>query len=124
MRPPLTFAPPNPDTSRPVMALPDSFDFRSPTRVVHGAGSVARVPELLPEGEKVLVVSDRGLEQAGVVERVTSTLDDAGVAWTPFTDVTANPVARNVSSGARVYKRGAAEPSSASAAARPWTWPR
>ena len=87
------------------MALPNSFEFRSPTRVVHGAGSVARVPELLPEGQKVLVVSDRGLEQAGVVERVTSTLDGAGVAWALFTDVTANPVARNVSSGARLYER-------------------
>ena len=86
------------------MALPTSFDFRSPTRVVHGAGSVARVPGLLPEGEKVLVVSDRGLEQAGVVDRVTAALDDVGVAWALFTDVTANPVARNVSSGARLYK--------------------
>ncbi|SVD61778.1 uncharacterized protein METZ01_LOCUS414632, partial [marine metagenome] len=34
-------------------------DFRMATRVVHGAGSVSRLPDLFPEGVKILVVSDK-----------------------------------------------------------------
>ena len=79
-------------------------DVRVPTRVVHGAGAVARVPALLPDGVKVLVVSDRGLADAGVLGRVTGVLDDAGVPHEVFTDVVGNPVARNVTAGARVYR--------------------
>jgi len=80
-------------------------DFRMPTRVVHGAGSIARLPQLLPQGVKVLVVSDKGLAEAGIVDRVTAVLDDAQISWELFTDVVGNPVARNVSAGARAYAR-------------------
>ena len=42
-------------------------DFRMATRVVHGAGSVSRLPDLFSEGVKILVVSDKGLAEAGIV---------------------------------------------------------
>jgi alcohol dehydrogenase class IV len=87
------------------MAFQTSFDFRSPTRIVHGAGSVAQLPGLLPDGERVLVVADKGLQEAGVVERVTSVLAEADVACATFTDVVGNPVARNVTAGVRAYTR-------------------
>ena len=44
------------------MAFQNTFDFRSPTRIVHGAGSVARLPELLPAGARVLVSSPAVVE--------------------------------------------------------------
>jgi alcohol dehydrogenase len=81
-------------------------DFRMPTRVVHGAGSICRLPKLLPQASKVLVVADKGLAEAGIAERVTSILDDAQIPWALCTDVVGNPVARNVSAGARAYARG------------------
>lgn len=87
------------------MAFQNTFDFRSPTRIVHGAGSVARLPELLPAGARVLVVADPGLRQAGVVGRATDVLDTAGIAWELYTEVVGNPVARNVSAGARRYRQ-------------------
>ena len=67
-------------------------DFRMATRVVHGAGSVSRLPDLFPEGVKILVVSDKGLAEAGIVERVTVVLDDARIPYALFTDVVGNPV--------------------------------
>ncbi|MDA0335025.1 MAG: iron-containing alcohol dehydrogenase [bacterium] len=81
-------------------------DFRMPTRVVHGVGSITRLPGLLPQGVKVLVVSDKGLAEAGIIGRVTAVLDDAQIAWELFTDVVGNPVARNVSAGVRAYTQG------------------
>lgn len=81
-------------------------DFRMQTRIVHGAGSTSRLPELLPQGARVLVVSDKGLADAGLVDRVTQILDDAGIAHVVFTDVVGNPVARNVTAGAKAYTQG------------------
>ncbi|MEE2657693.1 MAG: iron-containing alcohol dehydrogenase [Candidatus Latescibacterota bacterium] len=80
-------------------------DFRMPTQVVHGTGSAARLPEFLPEAETVLVVSDKGLVDAGVLERVTDVLENAEISWAQFTEVVGNPVARNVTAGARAYAR-------------------
>ncbi len=85
------------------MSFQTIADFRMATRVVHGAGSVSRLPDLFPEGVKILVVSDKGLAEAGIVERVTVVLDDARIPYALFTDVVGNPVARNVSAGARAY---------------------
>lgn len=81
-------------------------DFRVPTRIVHGAGSISRLPELLPQGVRVLVVSDKGLADAGIVDRATAILEDAGIEHVVFTDVVGNPVARNVTAGARAYTQG------------------
>lgn len=78
-------------------------DFRLTTRVVHGPGTVRQLPSLLPAGARVLVVSDKGLADIGIVDRVTDVLDDAQVPYAVFTDVVGNPVARNVSAGARMY---------------------
>ena len=78
-------------------------DFRMTTRVVHGAGSISRLPELFPEGSRILIVADKGLADAGIVDRATTVLDDAQIAYATFTDVVGNPVARNVTAGAKAY---------------------
>ena len=81
-------------------------EFRMTTRVVHGAGSITRLADLFPDGAKVLVVSDKGLAEAGIVDRATAVLDDAQIPYALFTDVVGNPVARNVSAGAKAYTQG------------------
>ncbi|MDP7447030.1 MAG: iron-containing alcohol dehydrogenase [Candidatus Latescibacteria bacterium] len=78
-------------------------DFRLTTRVVHGAGSISRLPDLFPEGSRVLVVADKGLADAGIVDQATAVFDDAQIPYALFTDVVGNPVARNVTAGARAY---------------------
>lgn len=86
------------------MPFQEIADFRLPTRVLHGPGSIQRLPDVLPEGRRVLIVSDKGLADIGLVDRVTAILDDAGIAHALFTDVVGNPVARNVTAGAKTYK--------------------
>ncbi|MFT5091179.1 MAG: alcohol dehydrogenase, partial [Planctomycetota bacterium] len=68
---------------RIIMPLQTLFEFHNPTRVIHGAGSRARLGELL-QGQKALIVTDKGLVQAGVVEMLTSQLDQAAISYAIF----------------------------------------
>lgn len=77
------------------------FDFRPRTRVIFGAGSLARLGEearSLGFG-RALLVADRGLVEAGHVERALKLLEAAGVAAVPFHDFGANPDAASVERG-------------------------
>ena len=87
------------------MAFQSHFDFRMSTHIVHGAGSISRLPGLLAAGARPLIVSDPGLVEAGLVDPVTAILGDAGLKWALYTDVVGNPVARNVSGGVRAYEK-------------------
>ena len=49
------------------MALETNFDWRAPTHLVYGPGSVARLPDLVPN-KRCLVVTDSGLNAAGIVD--------------------------------------------------------
>jgi len=87
------------------MAFQTGFDFRAPTRLIHGPGSIRRLPELLPEGAKVLVVTDPGLRRAGVDERVSAVLDEANIPCAIYDGVVGNPAARSVNAGLRQYEK-------------------
>jgi len=89
------------------MPFQNSFDFRLPARLIHGPGSVACLPELIDSAAKQLLVTDRGLVAAGVVDQVTAILDAATIPYAVFDDVAANPLARNAHAGARVYAKEA-----------------
>ncbi len=88
------------------MPFQSAFDFRIPTHVVQGVGSVSRLPELLGDASQPLIVADPGLVEAGIVAQVTTILDESKCRWTLFTDVVGNPLAHNVTSGARAYAKG------------------
>ncbi|MBW1860861.1 MAG: iron-containing alcohol dehydrogenase [Deltaproteobacteria bacterium] len=81
------------------------FDFRLATQLVHGPGSIARLPEFFSGKKKLLIVTDKGLVQAGVVDRVTAVLDRAGIPHSVFDGVLANPIASCVNAGHRQYTR-------------------
>ena len=84
------------------MPFQTSFDFHNPTRIVHGPGSVGRLPEFVG-GDKVLVVTDKGLVDAGVAESLTKVLDGAGIDYSLFAGSLPNPPARCVHAGQRQY---------------------
>ena len=88
------------------MPLQTLFEFHNPTRVIHGAGSHARLGELL-QGQKALIVTDKVLVQAGVVEMLTSVLDQASVSYAIFDGALPNPPARCVHAGQRRYAKEA-----------------
>jgi alcohol dehydrogenase len=78
------------------------FDYHSPTRVVYGAGSLARLGEVARElgGTRVLLVTDPGLEQAGHPQRAAASLVGAGVEVFLFDAVEENPSNRHVEAAA------------------------
>ncbi len=78
-----------------------SFDFDPRTRVVFGSGTVARLGELTRElgGARVLVVTDDGIERAGHVAKVVSSLRDARLEAIIFKDVQPNPTTEDVDRG-------------------------
>ena len=67
--------------------------FQVATKVLSGAGAVAEIgPLLAAQGHKnVLVVTDRGIMNAGLLAPVTQSLQAAGVSASVFQDVQADP---------------------------------
>ena len=105
------------------MPVQTHFDFRHPTRIVHGPGSIACLADCFSPADKVLIVSDQVLGEIGTVEAVTTALGDIPHA-VYLKDGSSEPTQESVEDGARLIDKNAAPPSSASAVARPWTWPR
>ncbi len=70
-----------------------SFDFKTPTRVVFGEGAISRVGELARElgFRRTLLVADRGLVASGHVAEAVGPLRAAGVRVFEFHDFEANP---------------------------------
>jgi alcohol dehydrogenase len=91
---------PNSSTGREARTL-SPFDFDPRTRVVFGGGAVDRLGELVREfgGQKVLLVTDPGIEQAGHTGRCLDSLREAGLSPTLFDDVTPNPTTEDVDRG-------------------------
>ncbi|MDA0835126.1 MAG: iron-containing alcohol dehydrogenase [Planctomycetota bacterium] len=77
------------------------FDYDPRTRVVFGNGSVARLGELAREigASRVLLVTDRGLMEAGHVDRALKRLRDEGIFVVDFHDVQQNPTTEDVERG-------------------------
>jgi len=78
-----------------------SFDFLPPTRVVFGVGSLNRLGEFTRElgGNRVLLVTDPGLEAAGHPQRAVASLREAGLEALVFDQVEENPTTRHVNLG-------------------------
>ncbi len=71
-----------------------------------GAGSLAKLPaSIRAHGVgRVLVVTDKGLAAAGLVQRLSDSLEEAGIPFTLFDDVQPNPTLQNVEEGLRLYE--------------------
>lgn len=72
----------------------------------HGHGAIANiVPELQARGFKnVLVCTDASLIKFGVASKVTSLLDEAGIAYSVYSDIKPNPTIENVVNGVAAAK--------------------
>lgn len=76
-----------------------------PTRVVLGEGAVTQCGNEAQRlgAERVLLVSDHGVEKAGLLEPVRAALDAAGLPHESTLDVSSNPLETEVLGAARVY---------------------
>ena len=79
------------------------FEFRLPTRLFFGAGSIAQLGEVARDlgFSRPLLVSDRGLEEAGHVDRAMALLRAAGLDVAVFDDFDVNPDTAMVDRGVR-----------------------
>ena len=87
----MTTAPPNPTD-------PLAFDHQPRTRLVFGAGTLARLGELARDlgGRRTLLVTDRGIAAAGHADRARAALEQAGLAVAVFDTVRENPTTLDV----------------------------
>jgi len=76
-----------------------------------GRGSVASlVEEVHRRGyRKALIVTDENLVRCGVVGKVTSRMNDAGLAWEAFTGVIPNPTIQVVKAGLEAFQHSGAD---------------
>jgi alcohol dehydrogenase len=74
------------------------FDYHPRTRVVFGPGTLDRVGQLAAElaGQRVLIVTDPGIQRAGHVDPAVASLTAAGLDVTVFAEARENPTARDV----------------------------
>src|SRR4051794_6166527 len=84
-------------SNAPSWPLP-SFDYHALTRVVFGAGTLAQLGDLVRElgGQRVLLVTDPGLEAAGHPQRALQSLREAALEVFLFRGVEQNPTTRHV----------------------------
>ncbi|MCG8604506.1 iron-containing alcohol dehydrogenase [bacterium] len=77
------------------------FDFQPTTRVVFGDNAIEQLGELtkLLSGRCVLVVTDRGIVNAGHVERGVRSLEKASIDYAVFDGVEENPTTHHVDAG-------------------------
>lgn len=80
--------------------------FSFPTTIVFGVGAVAEVGSLAKKlgGTRALIVTDKGVAAAGLVEPVRKSLEAAAVASVTFDGVDPNPTEDNVDAGIAAYK--------------------
>jgi alcohol dehydrogenase class IV len=80
--------------------------FTFPTHIVFGNGTIQTIPKELSKFQikKALIVADKGLLQAGLIDIVTQQLEIAGVQYAIYDGVQGNPIEQDVYDGVKVYK--------------------
>ncbi|QAU34222.1 iron-containing alcohol dehydrogenase [Janthinobacterium sp. 17J80-10] len=88
-----------------------TFEFQSPRSSLVGPGSSARVGELAAGlgCRSVLLVTDKGVEQAGLLGPALQGLDASGIAVTIYTDVQADPPEAVIAAATAAARRADAD---------------
>ncbi|MCL2768038.1 MAG: iron-containing alcohol dehydrogenase [Synergistaceae bacterium] len=88
------------------MDILKSFSFVLPTRIEFGIGSVGRLAEEIKSlgAERPLIVTDKGIIDSGILERITVLMDEAGIKHGVYSDVAPNPRDENVHKGAETAR--------------------
>ena len=82
-----------------------------PTRIVHGRGAIRELPQELKRvsAQNVLVVTDKGILQAGLLGPVTALLDQAGIRHAVFSNFDPNPTDADALRGIEAYRSAGAD---------------
>jgi 4-hydroxybutyrate dehydrogenase len=82
-----------------------------PTRIVYGKGAIKELPSELKRAgaSKPLLVTDKGILQAGLLRFVAPLLEHAGIKAPIFTDFAANPTDADAVRGVEAYRAAGAD---------------
>lgn len=88
-----------------------SFHFFVPTRILFGQGQIKKLHEQKLPGQKALIVISSGTStrKYGYLNTVEKELQQAGIAYTVFDGIQANPTKDNVLDGAAAAKESACD---------------
>jgi len=89
--------------------MPSTMSF--PTRIVHGRGAIRELPAELQRvgARKLLLVTDKGILQAGLLGGVTPLLDRAGIGFAVFSEFEPNPTDADALRGVDAYRAARAD---------------
>ena len=87
------------------------FAFGIPQDVRFGLGVISTIPSIIKEKnyQKLFLISDRGLEKAGLVDKVTKILLNANIPFDSYLDVVANPTNIVVDEATKQFKESNAD---------------
>ena len=87
------------------------FSFELPTRIEFGPGVSSTVAEVLIElgSRRPLVVTDKGVIDAGIFDRIKGFLERGGIEFSVFSSVEPNPKDRDVMNGASAAREFGAD---------------
>ncbi len=86
------------------MYLGRIYQHFSPVRLIFGPGSLARLLGALGSAAKLLIVTDRGIAGAGILDRVTGVLSEAGIEFAVYDGVTPDPPVKVVEEALALYR--------------------
>ncbi len=88
----------------------NDFSFNILQKCEFGMGALKKLPDILKAcgSDNVMLISDRGLEAIGVVQKVRDIIAAAGLKYSEFLDVLPNPTVQIVDECAKAYKASGA----------------
>jgi len=92
--------------------MPDKrHTYSFPTRIEYGPGAIRDFSDFLKKSgrKKVLIVTDMGVENAGLADKLRSYFKSDGIDFATFNQVKSNPVDDNVFQGTKLYKESGCE---------------
>ncbi|HHZ01923.1 MAG TPA: iron-containing alcohol dehydrogenase [Tissierellia bacterium] len=87
------------------------FTFTLPTKIVYGPKCIiSLVDELkLQGGKRPIVITDKGVKNAGILDKITSILEQGNINYIVYDGVEPNPKDVNVEEGARIAREFSAD---------------
>ncbi len=88
-----------------------NFSFGIPQDIRFGCGIIEALPQIIKEYKfkKLFLISDRGLQKAGLVDKITKILTDNSLPYEAYLDVVANPTNVVVDEATAKFKEAQAD---------------
>ena len=82
-----------------------AFEFAVPDKIFMGENALALAKDTLAGlGTHALIVSGKVVTKTGLVNKLTDILDEVGIKWTIFNDITNEPTDKMIEAGVKAYK--------------------